>query len=472
MGRLFRNSLITLVIFFIGTSFCLADTLISNEQTVVTNTLPDITVYAYTDVEYEATVDNIEVYVNDYKTALQSVETFKDNNEGTTYFLLVDVSGSIKQSEFEVIKKCAKKFSRMIEAEDNLYLVPFGESVYIDKTKYKPGASEFDLAVDALSPKDDYTQLYAAIDSVVGLSESESGLQDRKVALIFSDGLDDTTGGLITRDEAISKISEAGIPLYTFAVGKDIEGKNELGTLSRSVNGTLCDLNEANMENVLTEFKRVMDGTLVIKSKVKNSEDIADSFTLRVLRDGEELLVKSNIAAHKNADTKDDFSVTAGKLINKYWWIIAIICILGIIIAALLVIKKNKGVVNIDGKIVYGSRVEKKYHVKIQEYNKKEIHICVQKEDNKAETSKTADFDVEVVESIIVGRSKTCDFSIDDPNISRQHFSIELINKELYLQDLDSTGGTYLNGIKLYEKERIRNGDIIAAGKTKMKIYW
>ena len=79
---------------------------------------------------------------------------------------------------------------------------------------------------------------------------------------------------------------------------------------------------------------------------------------------------------------------------------------------------------------------------------------------------------IALIESLIVGRSSMCDIYFDDVNMSRQHFSIEAQDGGLYVKDLESTGGTYLNGIKVYSKQRINSGDIIAAGKTRMRINW
>ena len=56
--------------------------------------------------------------------------------------------------------------------------------------------------------------------------------------------------------------------------------------------------------------------------------------------------------------------------------------------------------------------------------------------------------------------------------MSRQHFSIEATNGDLYIADLNSTGGTYLNGVKISSKQKINKGDIITAGKTRIRINW
>ena len=350
--------------------------------------------------------------------------------------------------------------------KDRIYLIPFGESVYVNQNAYEPSSDELSKKIKELELKDDYTQLYAALDSVVGIVESEeaSSLPDRKIAMVFTDGIDDTNGGLITRDEAIVKMKDAGVPLHAFAIGADKKGKDALGFLARSINGSLSVM-DSGYKTPMNSLKQIIDSSLVIKAKVKNSEDIADDFTVRVLLDDKELVVKEKIKAHKTGNSKDALSVKAMKLFKQYWWIIALVIFAIIVTIALRIIKKNKGVVNVDGKVVYGSNVQKKYHVKVKEYNKKSLTL-----DISVNGGATFEQKVDLVQSLIVGRSDMCDLSFEDINMSRQHFALEISDNEIYINDLDSTSGTYLNGLKIDKKQRVNNGDVINAGKTKIRI--
>ena len=74
--------------------------------------------------------------------------------------------------------------------------------------------------------------------------------------------------------------------------------------------------------------------------------------------------------------------------------------------------------------------------------------------------------------SIIVGRSDTCDVYFDDISVSRQHFCLELEEGNFYVTDLESTGGTYLNGVRIASKQRVSSGDVIDAGRVRIKIIF
>lgn len=84
----------------------------------------------------------------------------------------------------------------------------------------------------------------------------------------------------------------------------------------------------------------------------------------------------------------------------------------------------------------------------------------------KIQTGKTSEQNIEtnIVSSLIVGRSDTCDIYIDDTKLSRQHFVIENDDGNIYVMDLQSRNGTMLNGIRINSRQRISNGDKIMAG--------
>jgi pSer/pThr/pTyr-binding forkhead associated (FHA) protein len=60
----------------------------------------------------------------------------------------------------------------------------------------------------------------------------------------------------------------------------------------------------------------------------------------------------------------------------------------------------------------------------------------------------------------IIGRgSKSADFPIKDPNISRKHAAVIFHNGAFYIKDLGSTNGIEYNG-KPVDSKRIDEGDV------------
>ena len=69
--------------------------------------------------------------------------------------------------------------------------------------------------------------------------------------------------------------------------------------------------------------------------------------------------------------------------------------------------------------------------------------------------------------SIVIGRDDHCDLVIRSPAVSRMHAKIESEGGRFYVHDLNSRNGTSLNGYRIFERELLRNGDIIDFSNNK-----
>ena len=71
--------------------------------------------------------------------------------------------------------------------------------------------------------------------------------------------------------------------------------------------------------------------------------------------------------------------------------------------------------------------------------------------------------------TVRVGRSKTADFFVMDPNMSRIHFILAWECDQWLVRDLSSRNGVELNG-QVVEEAAVRDGDRIVAGFTTFQI--
>ncbi len=93
-----------------------------------------------------------------------------------------------------------------------------------------------------------------------------------------------------------------------------------------------------------------------------------------------------------------------------------------------------------------------------------ELHIC-----NKTGRMLKA-FALGDVPEVIIGRDETCDVRILAKSVSREHCTIEKDGNDLYLRDMGSTGGTFLNGTRV-ERIRLEDGMEIKIGPAVLKFY-
>jgi len=70
-------------------------------------------------------------------------------------------------------------------------------------------------------------------------------------------------------------------------------------------------------------------------------------------------------------------------------------------------------------------------------------------------------------EEVIIGRTPECGICISIENVSRRHARVIFRNEEYFVEDLASTNGTYVNGIKIV-KCVLRNSDQINIGGVKI----
>ncbi len=63
----------------------------------------------------------------------------------------------------------------------------------------------------------------------------------------------------------------------------------------------------------------------------------------------------------------------------------------------------------------------------------------------------------------VFGKSSTVDVNVDSPYVSRRHFQIRCQDGVFLITDLDSTNGTFLNGVRLnpHQERRLRDQDRI-----------
>jgi FHA domain len=62
---------------------------------------------------------------------------------------------------------------------------------------------------------------------------------------------------------------------------------------------------------------------------------------------------------------------------------------------------------------------------------------------------------------MVVGRELDCDVRLDDPHVSRRHAAFERRGDAVYVQDLDSSGGTFVNGVAADIPREVRLGDVL-----------
>ena len=71
-------------------------------------------------------------------------------------------------------------------------------------------------------------------------------------------------------------------------------------------------------------------------------------------------------------------------------------------------------------------------------------------------------------ERLLIGRKQHCDVQIDNLAVSAEHALLRIIGPDVFLEDLNSTNGTLVNGRSI-KKCILKDTDVIELGKYKIK---
>jgi hypothetical protein len=75
----------------------------------------------------------------------------------------------------------------------------------------------------------------------------------------------------------------------------------------------------------------------------------------------------------------------------------------------------------------------------------------------------------DVGEGATLGRSNGADIRVDDPFASSAHARVFSRGDFMYVEDMGSTNGTYLNGRQLRNAERLKMADVIRIGDSEYR---
>lgn len=267
---------------------------------------------------------------------------------------------------------------------------------------------------------------------------------------------------------------------------QDVDGPAIVGSVKKkgknSITFSLEDVNGVNHQDASeqTHYNIQMDGgdkegkvfTIDQVNVNENAENVSITLTVKEAEfyNGDYTLTVDGIrdeSQEQNAmmGVKASFSVEDGLIAKKearkeflrqYWWIalILLIAVIGIII---IVIVKKKSV-----KIV-------EREVNPEELNQADSKMIRLTITDRSGAIKDVEWNVEG--SLFVGRSDICNIFFDDDRLSKQHFVIEVTKMGCYIEDLESTNGTFVNGVKMTNRRLLLDGDVITAGREKIVFH-
>jgi len=83
---------------------------------------------------------------------------------------------------------------------------------------------------------------------------------------------------------------------------------------------------------------------------------------------------------------------------------------------------------------------------------------------------RTARGEFVLTSSVVLGRGSGCDLQIDDDSVSRRHAFVRIEQDEVWVDDLSSRNGTWVNGVLITQPKRLAHGDRLGVGTCEFEL--
>ena len=74
-----------------------------------------------------------------------------------------------------------------------------------------------------------------------------------------------------------------------------------------------------------------------------------------------------------------------------------------------------------------------------------------------------------VTENVVIGRDSSAGLMLPDSNVSRKHARLEISSEGIFIEDLGSANGTFVNQQKI-QRAALKNGDLLSFGPFQLKL--
>ena len=450
-----------------------------------------------------------------------------DTGDGIAYIFLVDVSKSLTNAQFTLLKTALGEWVAGLRPVDRAALVTFGKGVrLVDDFTADAGALEADLA--KLAPTDAQTFFHQGLLTALTLGQRrDAGLPERRAIVTLTDGIDDVAGGVST-DEVYAQLREGRIPLYAigFASGRDRAkrdaGLNALGQFARRSGGSFRDATGGDLSDAyralrlqISEQYRarigcadcVADGSLYRLQLVLNQggATVAADLDVRLLAAGDvpasepvaeapAIAAKAPEEAPAESPKEPEEKVTAEKpdttapetlvpeapkppASGPSPWIWAAGGGLLLLVLILWLIARRRA----------GTAAETAVTEPIPDTPAPPERPPLPETPPPAPPPSGPTLQLVVVSgqrrgqrlSLIldgpktIGRAAGCDLVLaDDPEVSHRHCQLRLSAPHLLIEDLGSTNHTRVNGVPIEAAYALAYGDVLGIGRTELRVLW
>ena len=459
---------------------------------------------------YDLTNSDIKVLLNDQELEVTDKVYAKEQAEPVSYYCMVDVSGSMDENRMNTVKDILGQMVDSKGEQDNFCISTIGDN--LNNMGLSGDSAAVHEMIDSIAVTHEDTNLYYGITEMIKAMQKDEGVHTLRYFIIFSDGAEDQATG-ITREEATAEIENSHIPVYTVAMLKASSSNNELesakvlGSFARKSIGGMHftpTLDEYKYAEIPARIKGVSDTGIIVKANLGQPE-----------LNGNEASVK--VTGLTDVDTKLEMSVETAMLQqaivipepetvpeeptteaapveeqtnNMIYVYIAIAALVILIIIIILIIVNHKKSKNQQyAENMYAEPEEmpegdgwEMGNISAPSSTPTPAAVSTPTPAKKTRTlhfirmgiQESAEYEIKLADEYVIGRKAgKCDLVItDDVALSSEHCKLKEVDGDIYLEDLNSSNGTFVNGVPITGAFALNADDIIIIGSYEYRISW
>lgn len=424
-----------------------------------------------------ATVDNVALKI-------EAVRSLEQMDEGMAYIFLIGVSRSLETRQFEKTREILLHWISETGSLDRIAIISFSNPVNL-VSDFTNDYSQLKTTVQSLQTQGSQNLLHEGLLQAMKLARrADASLPGRRVIIVLTDGIDDSVDGP-TQDMVMRQIESDHTPIYALVLKpaqttqRHELGINALKLFAQASGGDYLKVGEQFLELLDAGLRHNMhatpvallncqacpaDGSLLhlqISLNQGNSV-LSDEMDLRALPPPAVLPPSTTPGVWPSKEAQIDIR-------NPSWstgfWVVIVLMLAATAYLWRDELQRRAPRMPQNGR--RPSTGQSQTHLPTAPHLMR-VRLTILNQGGAGESH-----DLDFTEQAVIGRGAGLALSIpDDPDIAIHHCVLIRQDSALVILDLDSSGGTLVNGVPIEGCHHLVYGDVIGLGQTKLRVLF
>jgi Mg-chelatase subunit ChlD len=428
---------------------------------------------------------------------------------GLAAIFLVDISRSVTDVRFVKIREALTRWTDNLGPNDRIAIVTFGDAV-TTLQDFSGNMESLKNLIATLKPTDSHTRLYDALLRGLDLGQrQDADIPAQRIIVLLSDGLDDTMGGA-SAPEVFSAMESS--PLPVFAIGFDPGGTaalrdsgfRTLGTLARNSGGEFMPATDDRLTDTYASLRQRVRESLIVQGQCDTCPPDGRVYPVQLsFQDGSRIITGTGHIRLMAGSPATDSAAHPPWLermiswlperIRPYWGGLVAILLSLIALGVLLMFMRKRTrseIMPVFSESVsmppypepppVTTRANDASTLAAEAVTRAQSPAWSVKEEDPGlrirlsvveGTRKGHSWGVMLQEQTTIGRSSSNDVVLnDDPEVSGRHCVLVRERDRIFVQDNQSTNGTFVNGVEINARYLLEDGDVLGIGRTALRL--